>query len=130
MVTLAEIKEYFDEHDETDYCISTEMGNGYLKLYRFDGQVEDDVWVATILSDFTIETSNGSMVPFNDGDGCIDDIDKATVEDVVYAILCNMKTSIAEDVAFETERLTTIDEVIKLYGFTPVEVTTTRGYKY
>ena len=86
--------------------------------------------IATVNEDFDIEKTDGSVCPFNDGHGFIEDIENANVRDIVYAILGNIKMSIAEDMSITHESLDCIDDILKSNGFADVEVTTCNGHKY
>lgn len=130
MVTLRDVKKFLDDC-ENDYGITTGMYGNKLEIYRFDGEpIDDDVLIATVNEDFGIETSDGNVCPFNDGHGFIEDIENASVRDIVYAILGNIKMSIAEDMSITHESLDCIDNILKSNGFSEVEVTTCNGHKY
>ena len=86
MVTLRDVKKFLDDC-ENDYGITTGMYGDKLEIYRFDGEpIDDDVLIATVNADFDIEKTDGSVCPFNDGYGFIEDIENASVKDIVYAI--------------------------------------------
>ena len=130
MVTLRDVKKFLDDC-ENDYGITTGMYGNKLEIYRFDGdQIDDDVLIATVNERFDIEPSEGGFYPFNDGDGFIEDIENASVRDVVYAILGNMKMAIAEDMSVTHKTLDCIDDILKSNGFEEIEVTTCNGHKY
>ena len=130
MVTLRDVKKFLDDC-ENDYGITTGMYGNKLEIYRFDGEpIDDDVLIATVNERFDIETSDGNICPFNDGHGFIEDIENASVRDIVYAILGNIKMSIAEDMSITHESLDCIDNILKSNGFSEVEVTTCNGHKY
>ena len=130
MVTLRDVKKFLDDC-ENDYGITTGMYGNKLEIYRFDGEpIDDDVLIATVNEDFDIEKTDGSVCPFNDGHGFIEDIENANVRDIVYAILGNIKMSIAEDMSITHESLDCIDDILKSNGFADVEVTTCNGHKY
>ena len=130
MVTLRDVKKFLDDC-ENDYGITTGMYGNKLEIYRFDGEpIDDDVLIATVNERFDIETSDGNVCAFNDGHGFIEDIENASVRDIVYAILGNIKISIAEDMSIAHESLDCIDDILKSNGFSDVEVTTCNGHKY
>ena len=113
MVTLRDVKKFLDDC-ENDYGITTGMYGNKLEIYRFDGEpIDDDVLIATVNERFDIEPSEGGFYPFNDGDGFIEDIENASVRDVVYAILGNMKMAIAEDMSVTHKTLDCIDDILK-----------------
>ena len=130
MVTLRDVKKFLDDC-ENDYGITTGMYGNKLEIYRFDGEaIDDDILIATVNEKFDIEPSEGGFYPFNDGDGFIEDIENASVRDVVYAILGNMKMAIAEDMSVAHKTLDCIDDILKSNGFEEIEVTTCNGHKY
>ena len=130
MVTLSDVKKFLDDC-ENDYGITTGMYGNKLEIYRFDGEpIDDDVLIATVNERFDIEPSEGGFYPFNDGDGFIEDIENASVRDVVYAILGNMKMAIAEDMSITHKTLDCIDDILKCNGVEEIEVTTCKGHKY
>lgn len=129
MVTLRDVKNFLDDC-KNDYCITTKMNDKCLELYRFDGNLDDDIMVAKIYPDFKIKTLDGSIAPFNDGDGYFDSIQYATIKDYVYAILGNIKTLIAEDASVLEEHIACIDDIIKTYSMKAIKVTTCNGHEY
>ena len=130
MVTLRDVKKFLDDC-ENDYGITTGMYGNKLEIYRFDGEpIDDDVLIATVNERFDIETSDGNVCAFNDGHGFIEDIENASVRDIVYAILGNIKMSIAEDMSITHESLDCIDNILKSNGFSEVKVTTCNGHEY
>ena len=130
MVTLRDVKKFLDDC-ENDYGITTGMYGNKLEIYRFDGEpIDDDVLIATVNESFGIETSDGNVCPFNDGHGFIEDIENASIRDVVYAILGNIKMAIAEDMSVTHKTLDCIDDILKSNGFEEIEVTTCNGHKY
>ena len=130
MVTLRDVKKFLDDC-ENDYGITTGMYGNKLEIYRFDGEpIDDDVLIVTVNENFDIEPSEGGFYPFNDGDGFIEDIENASVRDVVYAILGNIKMAIAEDMSVTHKTLDCIDDILKSNGFEEIEVTTCNGHKY
>ena len=60
----------------------------------------------------------------------IEDIENASVRDVVYAILGNIKMAIAEDMSVTHKTLDCIDDILKSNGFEEIQVTTCNGHKY
>lgn len=130
MVTLNEVKEFLD-NCKNDDGITTEMNNGKLEIYRFDGDpIDDDVLIATVNENFDIIPSEGGIYPFNGGDGFIEDVEIATIRDIIYAILGNMKMIIAENMSNTHKTLDCIDDVLKANGFDGIDVTTCNGHKY
>ena len=130
MVTLRDVKKFLDDC-ENDYGVTTGIYGNKLEIYRFDGEpIDDDVLIATVNERFDIETSDGNVCCFNDGHGFIEDIENASVRDIVYAILGNIKMSIAEDMSITHESLDCIDDILKSNGFSEVKVTTCNGHKY
>ena len=129
MVTLRDVKKFLD-NCENDYGITTGMYGNKLEIYRFDGEpIDDDVLIATVNDRFDIETSDGGC-PFNDGNGFVEDIENASVRDIVYAILGNIKMTIAEDMSVMHKSLDCVDDILKSNGFKEIEVTTCNGHKY
>ena len=129
MVTLRDVKKFLD-NCENDYGITTGMYGNKLEIYRFDGEpIDDDVLIATVNERFDIETSDGDC-PFNDGNGFVEDIENASVRDIVYAILGNIKMTIAEDMSVMHKSLDCVDDILKSNGFKEIEVTTCNGHKY
>lgn len=131
MITLNEVKEFLDKC-ETDNLMTAVMNDdGCLEIYRFDGDpMDDDVLVAKVDEEFTVTTTDGSICPFNYGEGYIEDIENATVKDIASAILYNIKTIIADEICVTVEHMKWIDRICEKNGIDGLEVETYNGQKY
>ena len=129
MVTLNEVYEFLCNCESED-PIRVDYENDCLEIYRFDGEpVDDYVLVAKIDKDFNIIDGN-SVATFNDGYDYFDDIETASVKDVVRAILGNIKTLVAENTSIIIANINWIDELLEKNGMYEVQVITCNGQKF
>ena len=129
MVTLNEVYEFLCNCESED-PIRVDYENDCLEIYRFDGEpVDDYVLVAKIDKDFNI-IDGDSVAPFNDGYDYFDDIETASVKDVVRAILGNIKTLVAENTSIIIANINWIDELLEKNGMYEVQVITCNGQKF
>lgn len=130
MVTLNEVYEFLCNCESED-PIRVDYEDDCLEIYRFDGEpVDGDVLVAKVDKDFNIIREEGSVCPFNDGYDYFDDIETASIKDVVRAILGNMKLIIAEDTSIVLANIKWIDEILEKNGMYEVQVITCNGQKF
>jgi hypothetical protein len=131
MVTLNEVKNFLNNCKSEDGLTATISLSGWLKLYRFDGELmDDDVFIAKVDKGFNVVTKRGSTIPFNCGDGYLDDVETATVKDIAEAILCNIKIGLAEEMSLDIANIRFLDDVCLRNGMRADEVTTCNGEKF
>lgn len=128
MVTLNEVYEFLC-NCESGYSLRVDYENDCLEIYRFDGAIDDYVIVAKIDKDFEV-IDGDSFAPFNGGENYFDDIETASVKDVVRAILGNIKMLVAENASIIIANINWIDELLEKNGMCEVQVITCNGQKF
>ncbi len=131
MITLNNIANFLNNCNSEDR-ITTKMTRRGLDIYRFDGEADGDILVATIDNKFNVMTAQGSFSPFNEGDEDIfsDEFRHSTVAKFTMAILTNIKISIAEEISMTKKDLKFIDSVFIKNGCSGIEVKTCNGEIY
>lgn len=132
MVTLNDVEEFLS-NCECEDPITVTLDDDCLNLYRFDGEmVDDDVLIATIDSDFTVNIPNGGSHSLNLSDfdminEDLESIEEATIEEVVEAILGNLKVAMAVDSGVTHANISFVDEIMENNNMRTFEVSDTYG---
>ena len=132
MVTLNDVEEFLSNCECEDQ-ITVTLDDDCLNLYRFDGEmVDDDVLIATIDSDFTVNIPNGGSHSLNLSDfdminEDLESIEEATIEEVVEAILGNLKVAMAVDTGVTHANMSFVDEIMENNNMRTFEVSDTYG---
>lgn len=130
MIKLSEVKKFLDKC-ETEEELTSIVNGDILEIYRFDGfALDDNILIAKVDKEFNVTLPDGSIAPFNDGDGLIDDIESATAKDITIAILSNIKTVIAINVSIDVSHIKWIDKIFEKNEIPVLEVETFNGQKY
>ena len=133
MVTLNVVEKFLNKCECQD-PITVTLDDDCLNLYRFDGEmVDDEVLIATIDKDFTVNIPNGgshslSIDDFDMINEDLESIEEASVEEVVEAILSNLKVAMAVDTGVTHANMSFIDEIMENNNMKTFEVSDTYGH--
>lgn len=128
MVTLEDVKNYLN-NCKYDGRITAQIRNEHLELYRYDLVEERDILIAKINEYFDVIYSD-EITYFDEGEGIIEDIETASVSEVVAAILYDMKSIIAETLSVIEEDIKFIDEVLESNELKGIKIITCNGKEY